>query len=125
MDVLLTDTAHAPDPRCHLLSLPMLIKNGNVFDGRTTVVVVRLKSEPLTVIPLSGALFSLDGYRGDNSNGEHICAVLAPGKPPEKKSTISINNFHRTAGHSHEGLLRKPAEQRRGRTAAVQGVPYG
>ena len=107
---MLTDVAHVPDLRYHLFSLPTLIKSGRVFDGRPTGVVDILKSERSIVFPLSGTLFSLYGYRVDSSVGGHTCAVLAPGQPP-KKSTINVSDFHCLAGHSHERLLRRSAEQ--------------
>ena len=62
------------------------------------------------MFPLSATLYSLHGYRIDCSRRENACAVLAPGKLP-KKSAIDINDSHRAAGHSHEVLLRKTAEQ--------------
>ena len=62
------------------------------------------------MFPLSGALFSLYGYRVDSSSGENACAVLAP-EQPRNKSATNINDFHCVAGHSHEVLLRKTAGQ--------------
>ena len=41
------------------------------------------------MFPLSGTLFSLDGYRLDSSSGENASAELAPGQPPNK-SAINI-----------------------------------
>ena len=40
----------------------------------------------------------------------NVCAVLTPGKPPNKAST-NINDFHCAGGYSHEVLLRKTAEK--------------
>ena len=54
MDVVLTNVAHVPDLRYHLFSLPTFIKNGHVFEGRPTGVIVRLKSERSIVFLLSG-----------------------------------------------------------------------
>ena len=62
------------------------------------------------MFPLSGTLYSLCGYRVDCSTRENACAVLAPGQLP-KKPAIDINDYHCAAGHSHEVLLRKTAEQ--------------
>ena len=95
-----------------LISLPTLIKNGHVFEGRPTGIfsVFRLKSESSIVSALSGILFSLHGYSVNSSSGENACGVLAPGQPPNK-SAININGFHCAAGHSHEVLLRMTAEQ--------------
>jgi len=110
VQVLLTNVAHVPDLRYHLFSLPTLVKNGHTFEGRPSGIVVRLKSERSIVFPLSGNLYSLYGYRIDSSSGENACAVLAPGQQP-KKPVIDINDYHCSAGHSHEVLLRKTAEQ--------------
>ena len=109
VQVLLTNVAHVPDLRYHLFSLPTLVKNGHTFEGRPSGIVVRLKSEKSIVFPLSGNLYSLYGYRIDE-RGENACAVLAPGQQPNK-SAIDINDYHCAAGHSHEVLLRKTAEQ--------------
>ena len=109
VQVLLTNVAHVPDLRYHLFSLPTLVKNGHTFEGRPSGIVVRLKSEKSIVFPLSGNLYSLYGYRIDEG-GENACAVLAPGQQPNK-SVIDINDYHCAAGHSHEVLLRKTAEQ--------------
>ena len=61
-------------------------------------------------MPLAGTLYSHYGYRVDCSTRENACAVLAPGQPP-KKPAVDINDYHCAAGHSHEVLLRKTAEQ--------------
>ena len=62
------------------------------------------------MFPLTGTLYSLYGYRVDCSTRENACAVLAPGQLP-KKPAVDINDYHCAAGHSHEVLLRKTAEQ--------------
>ena len=127
VDVLLTNVAHVPDLRYHLFSLPTLIKNGHLFEVRPTDIIVRLKSERSIVFPLSGTLFSLYGYRVDSSSTANACVVLAPGKPPNK-SSININDFHCAAGHSHEVLLRKNAEQQgialEGELQECEGAPW-
>ena len=46
----------------------------------------------------------------DGSSKDNACAVLAPGRLP-KKPAIGISEYHRAAGHSHEVLRRKTAEQ--------------
>ena len=84
MDVLLTIIAHVPDLRCHLFSLPTLIKNGQAFEGGPTDIVVRIKSERSTVITLCGTLFSLYCYRVDSSSRENASAVLAPGETAQQ-----------------------------------------
>lgn len=45
MNVLLADGAHMPDTFYHLVFLPTFIKNGHIFDGRPTGVIVRPKPE--------------------------------------------------------------------------------
>ena len=57
-----------------------------------------------------GSLYSLYCYQVDRSSRGNPCAVLAPGQLPNKSAT-SINDFHCAAGHSHEVLLCKNAEQ--------------
>ena len=79
VQVLLTNVAHVPDLRYHLFSLPTLGKNGHTFQGRPTGVVVKLTYERSTVLPLSGTLYSLYGYRVDCNSMGNACAVLAPG----------------------------------------------
>ena len=86
------------------------VKNGHTFEGRPTGVVVKLEPERSIVFLLSGTLYSLYGYRVYCSSRKNACAVLAPGQLP-KKPAIDINNYHDAAGHSHEVLLRKTAEQ--------------
>ena len=110
MDVLLTNVAHVPDVRHHLFSLPTLIKNGNAFEGRPAEIIVRLKSERLIVFPLSGTLFSPYGYRVDSSSKENALCCTRPGATAQQVA-INVNDFHCAAGHSHEVLLRKTAEQ--------------
>ena len=78
VQALLTNVAHVPDIRYHLFSLPTLVKNGHTFEGRRTGIVVKLKSERLIVLPLSGTLYSLYVYRVDCNSRENACAVLAP-----------------------------------------------
>ena len=108
--MLLTNVAYVSDLRYHSCSLTTLIKNGHTFEGRLTGVVVKLKSERSTVFALIGTLYSLYGYRVDCSTRENACAVLAPGQLPSK-TVVGINDYHCAAGHSHEVLLRKTAEQ--------------
>ena len=62
------------------------------------------------MFPLTGTPYSLYGYRVDCSTRENGCAVLAPGQLP-KEPAVDINVYHCAAGHSHEVLLRKTAEQ--------------
>ena len=52
----------------------------------------------------------VNGYRVDCSSRESACVVLAPGQPPNEFA-IDINDYHCAAGHPHEILLRKTAEQ--------------
>ena len=108
--VTLTNVAHVPDLRYHLFSLPTLVKHGHTFEGRPAGIVVKLKSERSIVFPLTGNLYSLYGYRVDCSTRGDTCAVLAPGKLINKP-VVNINDYHCAAGHSHEELLRKTAEQ--------------
>ena len=86
------------------------MKNGHTFEGQPAGVVVKLKSERSIVFSLTGNLYSLYGYLVDCSTREDACAVLAPGKPPNKP-VVNINDYHCATGHSHEALLRKTAEQ--------------
>ena len=110
VDVLQTNVTHVSDLRNHFFSLPTVIKNGHEFEGRPAETIVRLKSERSISFPLSGALFSLCGYRVDSGRREKAYAVLALGQPPNR-SVIHINDRHCAAGHSHEVPLRKTAEQ--------------
>ena len=86
------------------------MKHGHNFEGRPTGIVVKLKSERSIVFPLTGKLYSLYGYRVDCSTRGDACVVLAPGKLPNKP-VVNINDHHCAAGHTHEALLRKTAEQ--------------
>ena len=109
--VMLTNVAHVPDFLYLILSLPTLVKNGHTFEGRPAEIVVKLnKSERSIVFPLTGKLCSLYGYRIECSTREDACAVLAPEKLPSKP-VVNLNDHHCAAGHSHEALLRKSAEQ--------------
>ena len=94
----------------HLFSLPTLVKNGHTFERHPTGIVVKLKSERSILFPLTGTLYSLYGYRVDCNTRENAYAVLAPGQLPNK-TVADINDYHYAAGHSHEVLLRKTAEQ--------------
>ena len=62
------------------------------------------------MFPLSGTLYSLYGYRVDCSSRGNVCALRAPGQPPNKP-VVDIDDYHSAAGHSHEVLLRGTAEQ--------------
>ena len=86
------------------------MKHGHTFEGRPAGIVVKLKYERSIVFPLTGNLYSLYGYLVDCSTRGDACAVLAPGKLPNKP-VVNINDYHCVAGHSHEALLRKTAEQ--------------
>ena len=107
---MLTNVAHVPDLRHHLFSLPNIAKNAHTFEGRPAGIAVKLKSERSIVFPLTGNLYSLYGYRVDCSTRGDACAVLAPGKLPNKP-VMDIHDYHCAAGHSHEALLRKIAGQ--------------
>ena len=60
--------------------------------------------------PLTRNLPSLHGYRADCSTRGNACTILAPGKLPNK-TVVDVNEYHCAAGHYHEVLLRKTAEQ--------------
>ena len=108
--VTLTNVAHVPYLRYKIFSIPTLVKHGHTFEGRPAGIVVKLKSERLIVFPLTGNLYSLYSYRVDCNTRGDACAVLAPGKLPNKP-VVNTNDYHCAAGHSHEPLLRKTAEQ--------------
>ena len=105
----MTNVAHVPDLRYHLFSLPTLVKHGHTFEGHPAGIIVKLKFERSIVLPLTGNLYSLYGYRVDCSTRRDACAVLAPGKLPNKP-VVNIHDYHCAAGHSHKELLRKTAE---------------
>ena len=86
------------------------MKHGHTFEGRSAGIVVKLKSERSIGFPLTGNLYSLYGYRVDCSTRGDACDVLPPGKLPNKP-VVNINDYHCSAGHSHDALLRKTAEQ--------------
>ena len=86
------------------------MKHGHTFEGRPAGIVFKLESERSIVFPLTGNLHSLYGYRVDCSTRVDACTVLAPGKLPNKPDA-NMNDYHCAAGHSHEALLRKNAEQ--------------
>ena len=86
------------------------MKNGHTFGGRPAGIIVKLKSERSIVFPLTGNLYSLYDYQVYCSTGEDACAVLAPGKQPNKP-VVNMNDYHWATGHSDEALLRKTAEQ--------------
>lgn len=108
---LIANDAHVPGLRYRFFPLPILDKNGHVFERGPTRVVVRFKSERSIVFALNVTLFILYGYRVDGSTKENACATLAPGQPPNK-SLINIHDLHCPAGRSHKVLLRKTAVQR-------------
>ena len=85
------------------------MKDGHTFEGRPAGIV-KLKSERSIVFPLTGNLYSLYDYRVDCGTRGDACAVLALGKLTIKL-VVNINDYHCAAGHSHEALLRKTAEQ--------------
>ena len=62
--------------------LPTLIKNGQVFEGRPTEIIVRLKSERSISFPLSRTLSSLYDYRVDSSSGENPALYTPRGNRP-------------------------------------------
>ena len=105
--VTLTNVAHVPDLPYHLFSLPTLVNSGPSFEGRSAGIVVKIKSERLIVFPLTGNLCSLFWLPGTE---EDACAVLAPGKLLNKP-VVNMNDYHCAAGHSHESLLSKTAQQ--------------
>ena len=59
VQVLLADVAHVSDLRYNFFSEPTLVMNGHTFEGRTTGLVVKLKSESSIVFPVSENLYSL------------------------------------------------------------------
>ena len=88
------------------------MKNGHTFEGRPAGIVVKLKSERSVVFTLTGKMYSLYCYRVVCSTREDACAVLAPGKLPNKP-VVNVHDYHSAAGHSLKALLRKTAEQQR------------
>ena len=110
---------------------PSFVKKGtggHAFEWCPTGVIARPKSERSIVFALSGTLFSLYGYRVDSTNIRgNACAALAPEQSPDK-SAINSNDFHCAAGHSHEVLLRKNAEQQgialEGELQECEGAPW-
>ena len=90
VQVTLTNVAHVPDLRYYLFSLTTLVKHGHTFEGRPTGIVVKLKSERMIVFPLTGILHSLYGYRNDCDTRGNACAVLVPGKLPNKPG-VNVN----------------------------------
>ena len=107
---MLTNVAHVPDLRYHIFSLPALVNNSHTSEGPLAGNVVKLKFTRSIVFPLTGNLYSLYGYWVDCSTKEDSCAMLTPGKLPNK-NVVNICDYHCAAGHSHEALLRKTAEQ--------------
>ena len=91
--VTLTNVAHVPDFRHNLFSLPTVVKHGHTFEGRPAGIVVKLKSERSIVFPLTGNMYSLYGYRVDCTTRGDACAVLAPGKLPNKP-VVNMNDYH-------------------------------
>ena len=69
------------------------------------------------MLSLTGNLYSLYGNRVNCSTRGDACAVLAPGKLPNKP-VVNINDYHCTAGYSHEALFCKTAKQQ---GVALQG----
>ena len=59
---------------------------------------------------MSGTLFSLHGNRVDTYKG-NMSVLYSPRGNLPNTSAINYNDFHCAAGHSHEVLLRKTAEQ--------------
>ena len=77
MQVLIANATRAPDFRYHFFSLPTLVKNGHMFEGRPTGLIVKFKSERSIAFPLIETLYSLYGYRVDRSSRAR--AVPTPG----------------------------------------------
>ena len=71
------------------------MKHGHTFGGHRAGIVVNLKSEPLIVFPLISNLYILYVYRVDCSTRGDVCALLAPGKLPNKP-VVNINDYHYT-----------------------------
>ena len=109
MQVLLTNVAYAPDLRYHIFPLPTLVKNGLTSEGRPTGVVVKLKSERSIVFSLTGTLYTLYDYQVDCSSGE-MPALYSP-RDNCPRSPRLTSDYRCAAGHSHEVLLRKTAEE--------------
>ena len=82
------------------------MKHVHTFEGRPAGIVVKLKSERSIVFPLNGNLNSLHGYRIDCIIKGDACT--RPGKIAKQ---VNTNDYHLAAGHSHEALFRKTAEQ--------------
>lgn len=62
------------------------------------------------MFPPSGTLYIFYGYRVDCSGKEKPRTVPAPGQLPNT-SAVEISEYHCAAGHPHEVLLCKTAEQ--------------
>ena len=84
--VSLTDVSHVPSLLYHPFSLPFLNKNGRDFNGHLTGVVVKLRSECLMILTLSGTLFSLYGYRVVSTSTGKACA----GEPSHRSATVAM-----------------------------------
>ena len=102
VQVLITNVAHVPNLRYHLLFLPTFVKNGHTSERLPTRVVIRLSPERSILFPSSGTLYSLYGYRGHRSCRENTCTVLAPGQLPHKlrlTSTTSTARLENPTGY--------------------------
>ena len=107
--VKLHDVAHAPLLRNNLISLPFLEHKGHTYPGDKDGVTLKLKGgNPVNLPPVRQY-----GYRPEAKGRvvDTACAVIAPGQAKAATTPTGINTFHCTYGHTHEGLLKKTAEQ--------------
>ena len=127
--VTLTNVAHVPDLRYLLFSLPTLVKHGRTFERRPTGSVVKLKSERSIVFPLTGNMCSLYVYRvGSRTNNRgNACAVLAPGKLPNRpvvNKTTTAARLDTPTRHCSAGLRSRTGWSSRERCWSAKGAPW-
>ena len=111
--VKLHDVAHAPLLSYNLISLPSLALKGHTYAGDKDGVTLKLKGRKTVHFPLIGKLCRQYGYRPEAKGRvvDTACVEIASGQAKAPTTPTDINTSHCTYGHTHEVLLKKPAEQ--------------
>ena len=104
----LHEVAYVPKLSYHLLSLSNAVEQGHKYIGDKNGLTMMLKYGKKLLVPNVRNMYLTYGYRPE-SGVEQPCAVIAPGLLPT--TGVDINNYHRTAAHTHPRLLRATAEQ--------------
>ena len=113
MHVKLHGIAHALLLSYNFISLPSFALKGPTYTRNKYEATLKLKGGRTVHIPLIGKLSRQYEYRPEAKGRvlDTACAVIAPGQVKAHTTPTDINTFHCTYGLTHEGLLKKTAEQ--------------